>query len=156
MLVISNKSWSQLFWRKRDDRFLWWLRSGNEMGFALHLVKRRKVSEGILWSYWSLWKQKPNRSPSLSVFLMLYTVNLLDRVLGFLFNRTENQCFTFITKCEKQIMWKVCIHSLGCKTHLSVHVMWWVGKWSELFDYNEFVWLKRLKTSLPTCISYGL
>lgn len=53
------------------------------MGFALHLIKRRKVSEGILWSYWSLWKQKPNPPPSLSVFLMLYTVNLLDWVLGF-------------------------------------------------------------------------
>lgn len=52
MLVISNNSWSWLFWRKRDDRFSY----GSDQGidFALHLIKRRKVSEGILWSYWSL------------------------------------------------------------------------------------------------------
>lgn len=112
------------------------------MGFALHLIKRRKASEGILWSYWSLWKQKPKSTPVVISISHAVHSKFVRLSPWFLFNRTKNQCFTFITKCEKQIMWKVYIHSLGCKTHLSVHVMWWVGKWSELFDYNEFVWLK--------------
>lgn len=68
--------------------------------FALHLIKRRRVSEGTS-DHIDHCRSKSQIDPFIISIPHAVRSQFVRPSPWFLFNRTKNQCFTYMTKCEK-------------------------------------------------------
>lgn len=95
-------------------------------------------------------RSKSQTNPSMISISHAVHNKLVRLSTWFSFNRTNNQCFTYITKCEKHIMWKVYIHTLTWLWNSSTCSCDVVSWKSEVSCFPAMIrWTRRWKCPLP-------